>query len=104
MALQLQTARRRHIVVNADDFGASRRINQAILQAFEKRLISSATIMANMPAFEEACRLARQNDLQRGIGLYLNLTEGKPLTREIAECPPFVMQLVAGVHAEGYSR
>jgi len=43
--------------VNADDFGMSPRINHAILQAFENGLISSATIMANMPAFEDACQI-----------------------------------------------
>jgi hypothetical protein len=75
--------------VNADDFGLSRQVNEAILKAFEKGLISSATIMTNMPAFEEASQLARQNNLQRRIGLHLNFTEGKPLTAEIATCPRF---------------
>ena len=89
MKSQPETNRRRNIVVNADDFGMSRQTNEAILQAFEKGLISSTTIMANMPAFEEACQLARQHHLQRRIGLHLNVTEGKPLTADIADCPRF---------------
>lgn len=89
MTSQPQTTRRRRLIVNADDFGASPQTNRAILQAFEKRLISSATIMANMPAFEEACQLARQNNLQGKLGLHLNLTEGRPLTGDIAACPRF---------------
>lgn len=89
MTSQLQTTGRRHIVVNGDDFGASRRTNQAILQAFEKGLISSTTIMANMPAFEEACQFARERHLQQTVGLHLNLTEGRPLTAAIAACPRF---------------
>jgi chitin disaccharide deacetylase len=80
---------RRHIVVNADDFGTSHRINRAILIAFEKGFISSATIMANMPAFEEACQIVRNNDLQHRIGLHLNFTIGRPLTAQIAECRRF---------------
>ena len=89
MTQQPETTRARNVVVNADDFGMSRQINEAILQAFEKGLISSATLMANMPAFEEACQLVRQDHLQRRIGLHLNLTEGKPLTADIADCPRF---------------
>jgi predicted glycoside hydrolase/deacetylase ChbG (UPF0249 family) len=89
MTLLLKPTRRRNIIVNADDFGLSRQVNEAILQAFKKGLISSATIMANMPAFEEAAQLARQNHLQRRIGLHLNFTSGKPLTADIAECPRF---------------
>jgi len=76
-------------VVNADEFGASRSRNEAILRAFEKGLISSATIVANIPAFEEACQLVRQHNLERRIGLHLNLTEGEPLTDDIADCPRF---------------
>jgi O-antigen/teichoic acid export membrane protein/predicted glycoside hydrolase/deacetylase ChbG (UPF0249 family) len=79
----------RYVVVNADDFGLSRQVNEAILQAFEKGLISSATIMPNMPGFQEACQLARQHHLQGRIGLHLNLTSGKPLTTGIADCSRF---------------
>jgi predicted glycoside hydrolase/deacetylase ChbG (UPF0249 family) len=81
--------RTRHIVVNGDDFGMSRPINEAILQAFEKGLISSATIMANMPAFEEACQLVHKHDLHRRIGLHLNFTEGRPLSTDILGCSGF---------------
>jgi predicted glycoside hydrolase/deacetylase ChbG (UPF0249 family) len=75
--------------VNGDDFGFSSRINGAIVEAFERGLISSATIMANMPGFEEAGRLAREKQLRGRIGLHLNLTSGKPLTSSIAECRRF---------------
>ena len=79
----------RKIIVNADDLGLSKRVNDAIFQAFAQGLISSATIMANMPAFKEAARLVRQFRLQRKIGLHLNLTSGKPLTDDIASCLRF---------------
>ena len=79
----------RKIIVNADDLGLSKRVNDAIFQAFAQGLISSATIMANMPAFKEAARLVRQFKLQRKIGLHLNLTSGKPLTDDIASCLRF---------------
>jgi predicted glycoside hydrolase/deacetylase ChbG (UPF0249 family) len=81
--------RGRRVVINADDFGASRPINMAILQAFGEGLISSATIMANMPGFEEACELAHRHGLLGRIGLHLNLTAGRPLTSAIAVCGRF---------------
>lgn len=87
MTSRPEITQRRHIVVNGDDFGSSQRTNRAILQAFEKGLISSATIMANMPWFEEACQLVRQHKLQRRIGLHLNFTSGKPLTLGVASFP-----------------
>jgi len=73
--------------VNADDFGISPRTNQAILQAFLEGLISSATIMANMQGFDDACRLVHEYGLRRRIGLHLNFTDGSPLSSEIADCP-----------------
>jgi chitin disaccharide deacetylase len=84
---QPEAAKGRIVVVNADDFGLSRKVNEAILQAFDRGLISSATIMANMPAFEDACQLVRQHHLQRRIGLHLAFTSGKPLTPDVADCP-----------------
>ena len=73
----------RQVIVNADDFGLSPSENAVILGAFQAGVISSATAMANMPAFEEACVLARQPLLQGRIGLHFNLTYGRPLSPSI---------------------
>lgn len=54
------------VIVNADDFGLSAHTNAVILHAFQAGLISSATAMANMPAFAAACALAQQ-PLLRGV-------------------------------------
>jgi predicted glycoside hydrolase/deacetylase ChbG (UPF0249 family) len=83
------SARSRIIIVNADDYGASHQINRAILKAFEKGIVSSTTIMANMPGFQEACELARQRQLDKNIGLHLTLTAGQPLSAPIKKCPRF---------------
>jgi predicted glycoside hydrolase/deacetylase ChbG (UPF0249 family) len=83
------TIRRRHIVVNADDFGMSPAINRGIIEAFGRSLVSSATVMANMPAFEEACALACRNNLSGKVGLHLNFTSGRPLSTDIAHYPRF---------------
>lgn len=77
------------VIINADDFGLSSDENRTIISAFQQGLISSATLMANMPAFEEACALARQHGLQGRIGLHFNLTYGRPLSAAIRRQPRF---------------
>ncbi|WP_335944403.1 ChbG/HpnK family deacetylase [Pseudomonas sp. G166] len=74
----------RQVIVNADDFGLSLSENALILRAFEAGLISSATAMANMPGFEQACELARHPLLNGHIGLHFNLSYGPPLSEAIA--------------------
>lgn len=81
--------RSRRIIVNADDFGMSPENNRAIVAAFDKGLISSTTLMANMPGFEEACELARFHQLFGKIGVHLNLTEGRPLSTHVKRLPLF---------------
>ncbi len=81
--------RARRIIVNADDFGMSAEVNAAIVQGFGEGTISSTTLMANMPGFEEACELARRHNLSGKIGVHLNLTEGRPLSAPIKRLPLF---------------
>ena len=73
----------RQVIVNADDFGLSPNENAVILGAFQAGVISSATAMANMPAFEAACVMARHPLLEGRIGLHFNLTYGRPLSQSI---------------------
>jgi hypothetical protein len=77
------------IIVNADDFGRSRATNQAVIACFKMRAISSATIMANMPFFDEACAAATDLCLGRDIGIHINITEGTPLTDRIRNVSMF---------------
>ena len=79
----------RQVIVNADDFGLSPNENAVILGAFQAGVISSATAMANMPAFEAACAMARHPLLTGRIGLHFNLTYGQPLSLGILSRPHF---------------
>lgn len=79
----------RQVIVNADDFGLSPNENAVILGAFQAGVISSATAMANMPAFEAACAMARHPLLEGRIGLHFNLTYGRPLSQSILARPNF---------------
>jgi len=71
------------VVINADDLGKSPSVNQAILASFERGLISSATVMANMPGFRDACAAVVEHEIQDRIGVHLNLSEGEPLSDRI---------------------
>lgn len=77
------------VIVNADDFGLDAPTNAIILHAFQRGVISSATAMANMPAFAAACVLAQQPALRGRIGLHFNLTYGRPLGRALLDEPRF---------------
>lgn len=81
--------RARKIIVNADDFGMSSEANRAIAEAFEKNVISSTTLMTNMPGFDAACELAHHHQLLGKIGVHLNLTTGYPLSEPIRLCSRF---------------
>lgn len=77
------------LIINADDFGFDIARNDAILECFEKKEISTTTIMANMPGFEDGVARAHKLGLQDCIGLHLNFTQGMPLTKEIKAFPNF---------------
>jgi predicted glycoside hydrolase/deacetylase ChbG (UPF0249 family) len=72
-----------NIIFNADDFGLNSSVNRAIVELFDKGLINSTTLMANMPGFEEAVELIHNRKLDKKIGVHLVLTDGLPLTQEI---------------------
>jgi hopanoid biosynthesis associated protein HpnK len=67
------------VIVNADDFGLSPGVNRGIIAAFRDGVLSSTTLMANMPSFDEAVRLARANP-GLGVGVHLSLIWGAPVT------------------------
>jgi predicted glycoside hydrolase/deacetylase ChbG (UPF0249 family) len=63
----------KHLIINCDDFGQSPPMNQAIMHLLEEHKVSSATIMAPAPGFEEAAEWSRRRG-QLNIGLHLTLT------------------------------
>jgi hypothetical protein len=77
------------LILNADDFGLSPHVNSAVLEAFERRLITSATVMPTAPAFDAACAIVREKGLERHVGAHLVLTSGSPLTEPLKHCQRF---------------
>lgn len=72
------------MIINADDFGYSKEVNMAIADCFKNKTINRTTIMVNMPCAEEAVELSKENDFFDCVGLHINLTEGKALSKECA--------------------
>ncbi len=60
------------IIVNADDFGMDQDTLDATIDCFQTRAITSATLMAKMPATEAAIAFAAENpSLSFGVHLFL---------------------------------
>jgi hopanoid biosynthesis associated protein HpnK len=68
------TARR--LIINADDFGRSSSINQAVLSAHREGVLTTASLMVNEPGFDEAVAIARELP-KLGVGLHLTLLMGR---------------------------
>ncbi len=65
----------RRLIVNADDFGRSPAINQAVIRAHAEGILTTASLMVNEPATAEAVALAREHP-RLGVGLHLSLLCG----------------------------
>lgn len=70
------------LIVVSDDFGYSRAINHAIIDAHQEGILTSASIMTNGPAFEHAIKLAKENP-NLGVGVHLVLTFSEPLSSDV---------------------
>ena len=84
---------RRRLVVNADDFGRSASINQAVIRAHCEGILTTASLMVNEPGLAEAVALAKENP-RLGVGLHLTLSHGH------AALPPESIPGLANAHGE----
>ncbi len=66
------------IIINADDFGYSECISKGIIESYKNGIVTSTTIMMNMPFTEQSLELYEEVQ-GLGLGVHLNLTTGRPL-------------------------
>ena len=64
------------LIINGDDFGHSEAVNRAIIQAHREGVLTSASLMVNERAADQAVELAKQNP-GLAIGLHLVLALGR---------------------------
>lgn len=68
----------RSLIITADDLGIDAERNRGILEAHQRGVVTSVSVLANGPALEDAvARLKAAPSLATGI--HVNVTEGKPL-------------------------
>jgi predicted glycoside hydrolase/deacetylase ChbG (UPF0249 family) len=77
------------LILNADDFGLTRGINRAVAELHQAGALTSATLMAAGPAFEDAIAISRANPAL-GVGCHIVLTDGTPIS------PPHTVPTLLG--------
>jgi predicted glycoside hydrolase/deacetylase ChbG (UPF0249 family) len=65
------------LIINADDFGLTPGINRSILELHQAGVLTTATLMATGPAFDDAVAIASRNPAL-GVGCHIVLTDGVP--------------------------
>jgi len=80
----------RRLVVNADDLGLTRGVNDGIFDAHDLGILTSASLFANAPATADAIARSRLRP-SLGVGAHLALVDGAPTLP-----PDDVPTLVAG--------
>lgn len=72
----------RRLIVNADDFGLTSGVNRAIAEGNRAGMVTSATLMANARATDEAIELARARPSLH-TGCHVVLIDGVPLAANL---------------------
>lgn len=68
----------RRLIINADDFGLTSGVNRAILEAHQNGVVTSATLMANGSACDDAVQLSASAP-RLSIGCHVVLVDGEPV-------------------------
>jgi len=79
----------RFLIVTADDFGASKNINEGIKLAAERNAITTISVLSNFSESLTDLKKISKSHPGIGIGVHLNITTGKPVL-SVAEIPTLV--------------
>jgi predicted glycoside hydrolase/deacetylase ChbG (UPF0249 family) len=69
------------LIIHSDDFGETNEITRGIVEGIEASIVTSTSILANMPGTETAIAEAARRGREASFGVHLNLCEGSPLTK-----------------------
>jgi predicted glycoside hydrolase/deacetylase ChbG (UPF0249 family) len=73
------------LIVNADDLGYTAGINRGILEAHERGIVTSTSLMVDRPAAQEGAEIARGTPTL-SVGLHAVLDAGRTLTVTAETC------------------
>ena len=76
----------RRLIVNADDFGLTKGVNRAIVEAHSQGIVTSSTLMANGRAFGDAVQRVT-SATRLSVGCHVVLVDGSPLFEKINTTP-----------------
>ena len=68
----------KYLIVNADDFNLTAGVTRGILDGHRSGIITSTTVMVNLPGLADAWDLVRDVP-SLGLGVHVNLTMGAPV-------------------------
>ena len=68
----------RRLIVNADDFGLTKGVNRAIVEAHSRGIVTSSTLMANGRAFDDAVQRVT-SATRLSVGCHVVLVDGSPV-------------------------
>jgi predicted glycoside hydrolase/deacetylase ChbG (UPF0249 family) len=83
------------LILNADDFGLTPGVNRAIGELNSAGVLTSATLMANGAAFEDAVIVAHSHPTL-GVGCHIVLTDGIPVS------PPEIIPSLIGADRKSF--
>lgn len=68
----LSDLNRKYLIINADDFGVQQSTNKAVVELFEKGLITSSSLLTVAPYSLDAAKLSKESNLPVGVHLTIN--------------------------------
>jgi len=71
----------KRLIVNADDFGFARDVNEGIIQAHRHGIVTATTLMAVGSEFHHAVILAKDHAATLDVGIHLTLIGTRALSR-----------------------
>jgi hopanoid biosynthesis associated protein HpnK len=76
------------VIINADDFGMSEEVNDAVIRAHKEGVLTSTSLMVTGAAFDQAVKLAKENP-GLAVGIHLVTVVGRSVLSH-AEIPGLV--------------
>ena len=74
------------VIINADDFGLTKEINESVKLGYQSGLITSASIITNTEHFYHAADVILPQIKNIDLGFHFNIVEGKSLTHPSLLC------------------
>ena len=78
-SLKVPYDQERFLILTADDFGASKNINEGIELAADKKVITTISALTNFTESLSDLKRISENHPNIGIGVHLNITTGQPI-------------------------